>query len=410
METLADDARRLEARIAHTRRSRAGDGVHRARALRVLELELGNQTVSRRRVGICIAHRSPRLCLQRANLRHRRVAAGVETLELRLGISLAEVVAHHAHHILRLDRVERRILVRRNTREIRGKLEVLLLPQRVALVIVATAAAHAYAEKCARGGVDHRVHVVGQRLREIRNFVVPQAEPEEARRDEGVEVAVGQLVARNMGANEARVRHVVVQRAHHKVAVLPRGLFVAVALEAVGVGVAHEVEPVARPFLAIVGTREQTIDEAFVSIGRWILHERVDLFGRGRKASQVVGRAADERFAGRLRRGMKSGARSCSLAGSLAGSLAASLDWGQDEPIDVVAAPRAVTNRRRGRLDQLLIRVPRVARGGRLLNEELVSGQFLGGQLLDGRLLELLTDRGRDVRRAREQCGQQCGE
>ena len=188
--------------------------------------------------------------------------------------------------------------------------------------------------------------------------------------------------------------------------VLPRGLFVAVALEAVGVGVAHEVEPVARPFLAIVGTREQTIDEAFVSIGRWIFHERVDLFGRGRKAGQVVGRAADERFAARLRRGMKSGARSCSLAGSLA----ASLDWGQDEPIDVVAAPRAVTNRRRGRLDQLLIRVPRVARGGRLLNEELVSGQFLGGQLLDGRLLELLTDRGRDVRRAREQCGQQCGE
>ena len=74
-------------------------------------------------------------------------------------------------------------------------------------------------------------------------------------------------VIRDLRLHEARVRHVVVQRAHDEVAVLPRAFLVAVALEAVGVGVAHEVEPVAAPRLAVVRAGEQAVDQALVRVG-----------------------------------------------------------------------------------------------------------------------------------------------
>ncbi len=99
----------------------------------------------------------------------------------------------------------------------------------------------------------------------------------------------GKLVAGELLADEAVVRLVVVERADDVVAVAPGARLGVVALVAVGLGEADEVEPVPAPLLAVARRGEQAVDEPFVGVGRRVGQERLDLGGRRRQAGQVVG-------------------------------------------------------------------------------------------------------------------------
>lgn len=67
-----------------------------------------------------------------------------------------------------------------------------------------------------------------------------------------------------------------------------------VALEAVGLGIADHVQPVAAPTLAIVRRSQQPIDQFFVSVGRGVGHIGGDLGRRRRQPGQIVRHAAKQ--------------------------------------------------------------------------------------------------------------------
>ena len=122
--------------------------------------------------------------------------------------------------------------------------------------------------------------------------------------DEGLGIVRRDFVAGELLLDELRVRLVAVERPDDVVAVAPGVRPIGVLLVAVGFGVAHQVEPVAGPALAVVRAGEQAIDQLLVGVGRSVVHEGVHLLRRRRQADQVEGDAADERAAvGRWRRG-----------------------------------------------------------------------------------------------------------
>ena len=86
-----------------------------------------------------------------------------------------------------------------------------------------------------------------------------------------------------------------VERGDDVVAVAPGVAVGDVLVEAVGVGVAGDVEPVPAPALAVGGRGEQPVDDLGEGVGRVVGEEGVDLLRRRRQAGQVEGRAADQR-------------------------------------------------------------------------------------------------------------------
>ena len=84
----------------------------------------------------------------------------------------------------------------------------------------------------------------------------------------------GDLVAGELEPDELVVGHVAVQGLDDPVAIPPGVGPGLVELEAVGVGVARQVEPVLRPALAVVRAGQQTIDDRLVGIRRAVGEER----------------------------------------------------------------------------------------------------------------------------------------
>ena len=78
-----------------------------------------------------------------------------------------------------------------------------------------------------------------------------------------------QLVAGDLFLDEAVVGLVGVEGLDDVVAIAPGVGARLVGLEAVGLGVAGEVEPVAAPALAVVRRGEQAVDELLEGVGRW---------------------------------------------------------------------------------------------------------------------------------------------
>ena len=135
-------------------------------------------------------------------------------------------------------------------------------------MIVAAGTVDRQAEEHLAGRRDDVVQLVVAGLLRVGRLVVPQAEAIEAGGDDRLGRDVRQLVAGKLLADELVVRLVVVERADDVVAVPPGVWLRPVALEAVGLGVADQVEPVPRPALAVVRRGEQAIDDLFVGVGR----------------------------------------------------------------------------------------------------------------------------------------------
>jgi hypothetical protein len=131
------------------------------------------------------------------------------------------------------------------------------------------------------------------------------AEPQETGRDHRF-LRVGRvLVARELFTNELIVRLIVVERFDHVIAIAPRLGTIHVELEAARIGVANQVEPVARPSLAVMRTGEQPVDQSLPGSGRGVFDEGLDLFRVGRQSRQIEIGATDERAAVRPRRGFE---------------------------------------------------------------------------------------------------------
>ena len=109
--------------------------------------------------------------------------------------------------------------------------------------------------------------VAGQGL--VGGFVVPDPQPVEARGDQRLGRVAVDLVAGKLFVQEPVVGLVAVERIDHVVAIPPGERLGRVALVAVGLGVANQVQPVPAPGLAVTGRGEQPIDQSLVGIADW---------------------------------------------------------------------------------------------------------------------------------------------
>ena len=87
------------------------------------------------------------------------------------------------------------------------------------------------------------------------------------------------------------------KRLNHIIAIGPGVVAVLVGFLAVAFGEPHDIQPMPAPTLAIVGRREQAIDQPLVSIRRAIGDELPNLFRRRGQAENVQRGSANERRA-----------------------------------------------------------------------------------------------------------------
>ena len=171
---------------------------------------------------------------------------------------------------------------------------VVRLRDRVAAVVVAAGAADRHAEHHPGGHIEDRVEVVVLGERRVRRLVVPDAQSQVAGGDDRRRGRVVEFVAGELMGQELVIRHVRVQRVDHPVAVAPGGRLLAVALVAVRLRVADEIEPVPSPAFAVVGRCQQAVDQAFPGVGTLVLLEGLDLLERRRQPGQVITRPPDQ--------------------------------------------------------------------------------------------------------------------
>ena len=205
---------------------------------------------------------------------------------------------------------------------------VLALADRVVLVIVTLAAADGQAEEDGAGGVDaiddrldaEHLDVDAPLLVRRRVAVKTRGDPIRLRR-------LREQIAGKLIDDEAIDRQVMVQGVDDPVAVGPHRAG-AVDREAVRIAVAGQVEPVPGPAFAVVGRRQQPIDESLVSVGPAVGEEIGDFLRRRRQADEIEADPANQgRAIGLGRR------RQLVLP-----------QPGEDEAVDRVADPRIIAD------------------------------------------------------------------
>ena len=164
---------------------------------------------------------------------------------------------------------------------------VVLVKDGIVFVIVAARAP----EREAKEGGARRVRDVVQRFlparEQPRSIGLVDPLPVESHGHERFGVPRIQLVAGNLLADEAVVRLVVVERLNDVIAIAPHVGTRGVGFEAVAVRVARDVEPMARPALAVPRRREQPVHHALPRAGRSVVQELLNLGRRRGKPGEV---------------------------------------------------------------------------------------------------------------------------
>ena len=153
-------------------------------------------------------------------------------------------------------------------------------------------------------------------------FVAADAQAHVAAGDEGVEIFGRHQVAGNLLHGELVEGLVAVEGADEVVAPGPYVAAV-VVMQAIRVGIAGVVEPIAGALLAISGPGQKRIDQVLIGLRRGVVHEGADFGGGGQQAGQVKRYAADEGSSVGFRRGVQ----------------AFFLETGEDEGVDGILGP-----------------------------------------------------------------------
>jgi len=170
---------------------------------------------------------------------------------------------------------------------------------------------------------------------------------------------VGQEVAGDLLDGETVKGQIGVERVDHPVAVGPDAARLVIGV-ALGVGVARQIKPAARPVLAVGGLRQLTIDVALVGSGRGVSDKRLHFLQRRRQAGQIQCHPAREHGTSGFRLRFDS----------------RPLQRCDDEPVDRAARPSGVAHHRRLRPHRRL--VGPVTRVGRSTRDPSPQGIDLG--------------------------------
>ena len=161
-------------------------------------------------------------------------------------------------------------------------------------MIVAAGAVDGQPEERLTGGGDEIVEPVVARLEPVGRLVVPEPEPVVAGGDKIVGGRIGDLVAGELLEREAIERRVIIEGPDDVIAVAPGMGLVAVALEGVRLGIAHQIEPVPPPLLTVVRRSEEPIDSALPRPRCLVGEKGVHVGLARRQAGEVVGRAPQQ--------------------------------------------------------------------------------------------------------------------
>ena len=132
-------------------------------------------------------------------------------------------------------------------------------------------------------------------------------------------------------AHKRLIRKVVVKRSNDKVAIVISVRPIGVGFHPVAISIARYIEPVPRPALAIVRTRQDTLDKLVISIRRRIRDELIHLGRRWRQAEHVEINSADQR----------------APIGDGIGVQVLGVKSGENKPIDIRPRPRCIFDNRR---------------------------------------------------------------
>ena len=99
----------------------------------------------------------------------------------------------------------------------------------------------------------------------------------------------GQQIAGDVLADELVIRNVGIQRPDHIVAVFVREGNFKIEFVSRGLGIPHQVEPVAGPAFAVALRGQQAVDHPFLGLRRGVFQERLDLGQRGGQTGEVEG-------------------------------------------------------------------------------------------------------------------------
>lgn len=157
--------------------------------------------------------------------------------------------------------------------EERQQTVVVLLRNRIDLVIMAPGAVDGQTKEHLPGRGDHVIQDVELRQQPIGRLVIPQTEPVIPRGDDRVVRDLRQFVTSQLLTHKLIIRLVVVEGSNHVVAITPRVRLIAVAFKAVGVGTAHDIEPMPSPAFSIAGRLKQSVNHGFKGLWRSILDE-----------------------------------------------------------------------------------------------------------------------------------------
>ena len=255
----------------------------------------------------------------------------------------------------------RKVIHRLRTFEDSGEAVVVVLRKGIELVVVTAGTTECQAEKRLAQGVDLFVNDIHLHLDRVifGEHFCTEGQKSGGDKTLGGKTDVGRCRSRiaveqvscQLFLNEPVVRDVGVQSADHIIPITKRVAIGEVFVEAVGIGVSGDVEPVTPPALAVVHRRQATVDQSFVGVGGIVVEKLGDLGGSRRQSDEIEKDAADEGpFVGRR----------CRLHPLL-------FQPGQDKMIDGVLYPRVVLNRRQPGFDRRLKRPVRfliVGEGG----------------------------------------------
>ena len=137
-------------------------------------------------------------------------------------------------------------------------------------------------------------------------------EPEVGGRGHGLGGRHGHFITRKLLDDELVERFVGVQRVDHVIAIPPDERLLRIALVAVAVRVAHDIQPVPGPALTISRSRQKFIDDRGERPRRSVLQEAILLGRRGWQAGQIEIDPPEQR----ARLGGRSGLPAASLQAS----------------------------------------------------------------------------------------------
>ena len=129
-----------------------------------------------------------------------------------------------------------------------------------------------------------------------------------ARRDELLVRRLGQQIASDLLNCELVETLVAVKGFDDPFAVRPH-LPVIVEMQAVRVGVARRIQPVAGAMLPVAWRREQLVHEFFIRTGRGIIHDSLHLLRRGRQPREIQRHPPRQRPPIRFRRRLQARGR-----------------------------------------------------------------------------------------------------